>query len=46
MARASATMSALPSATIASACAGVMIRPTTRVAMPASFLTRSAIGTL
>ena len=46
MPRASATMSALPSATMASACAGVTISPTTRVAMPASRLTRSAIGTL
>src|SRR5262249_11800761 len=35
MARASATMSALPSAMIASACSGLTIMPTTRVAMPA-----------
>ena len=39
-------MSALPSATMASACDGVTISPTTRVAMPASRLIRSAIGTL
>ena len=39
-------MSALPSETMASACAGAVISPTTRVAIPASFLIRSAIGTL
>src|SRR3984893_6037261 len=45
MARASATMSALLSATIASARLGVAIRPTTRVAIPASRFTCSAKGT-
>ena len=42
----SATMSALPSATIASACFGVAISPTVRVAMPTSRFTCSANGTL
>src|SRR5215475_5892702 len=46
MARASATISALPSATIASACLGAAISPTVRVAMPASRLTFSANWTL
>ena len=46
MARASATISALPSAMIASACLGAAISPTVRVAMPASRLTFSANWTL
>ena len=46
MPRASATMSARPSATMLSACSGLTIMPTTRVAMPASRLIRSAVGTL
>src|SRR5262249_34499209 len=46
MARASATISALPSAMIASACLGVAISPTVRVAIPASRFTLSANWTL
>jgi len=45
-ARASETWSAAPLATMSSACRGVRISPTVRVAMPASFLTRAATGTL
>ena len=45
-ARASATMSALPLATIASACFGVTMSPTVRVAMPVARFTCSAIGAL
>src|SRR5262249_41775350 len=44
MARASATMSALPSATIASACFGVTIRPTLRVALAVSRVTPAGMG--
>src|SRR6188472_2302487 len=46
IARPSATMSALPLATISSACREVTIRPTTLVAIPVSRLICSAIGTL
>ena len=46
MARASATMSALPSAMMVSACLGVAISPTVRVAMPTSRFTFSANSTL
>ena len=42
MARASATISALPSATIASARLGVAIKPTVRVEIPVLRLTSSA----
>ena len=45
-ARAIAIMSALPCATISSACLALVIMPTARVAIPVSRRTRSAIGTL
>src|SRR6185437_1511527 len=44
--RAIDTISASPFATIRSACSGLTIKPTVRVGMPDSFLTRAAIGTL
>ncbi len=42
MPRASATMSASPSASTASACFGSVISPTAMVGMPVSALTRAA----